>query len=275
MTVIAMTREMGSQGKEVAAGLAQELGLEVVHHELVERHLAERLAMGASAVHLFLEGQPSLWERWKIDPSRLSRFTAEEILLLAQRGNVVIRGWGAAQLLREVAHVVCVRVCAPMAKRITVMQERLGISDPLAAEREIERNDGAHSRTIQRQFGEDWQGPHQYDIVLNTGFVPIATCVAIVRQLAESSSHLETDASRAMLADKLIEARARTILDAQVSDRPTGSGLDVAVAAGKVTLTGVTGGAGTLKSAIEKIAKVEGVVAVENRALRINQGYGV
>ena len=42
MTVIAMTREMGTRGKDVAAGLAERLGIEVVHHEVVERHLAER-----------------------------------------------------------------------------------------------------------------------------------------------------------------------------------------------------------------------------------------
>ena len=275
MTVIAMTREMGSLGKDVAAGLADEMELEVVHHELVERHLAERLALGESAVHLFLEGKPSLWERWKIDPSRLSRLTSEEVLLLAKRGNVVIRGWGAAQLLRHVSHVVCVRVCAPMPNRIAVIQERMGIPDRRAAEREIERNDDAHSRAIQRQFGEDWRSPLNYDIVLNTGFVPVETCVALVRQLAESPSHRETDASRGALADKLIEARVRTIVDADVSDNPMGSGLDITVVAGKVTLSGVTGGSGTLKGAMQKIAGIEGVVTVEENVLRVNQRFGV
>jgi len=43
MTVIAMTREMGSLGKDVAAALADQMGLKVVHHELVEHGLAERL----------------------------------------------------------------------------------------------------------------------------------------------------------------------------------------------------------------------------------------
>ena len=83
MTVIAMTREMGTLGKDVAAGLAGKLGIEVVHHEIVERHLAERLQVSEGAVHRFLEGEASLWERWKIDSKRLSRFTAEEILQLA------------------------------------------------------------------------------------------------------------------------------------------------------------------------------------------------
>ena len=85
MTVIAMTREMGTLGKDVAAGVAERLGIEVVHHELVERQLAEQLEMTESAVHRFLEGEASMWERWKIDSKKLSRFTAVDLLELATR----------------------------------------------------------------------------------------------------------------------------------------------------------------------------------------------
>ncbi len=92
MTVIAMTREMGSFGKDVAIGLIDTLGLDIVHHELVERHLAERMNLGESSVHRFLEGRPSMLERWKIDGKRLSRYSAEEILERAAKGNVLIRG---------------------------------------------------------------------------------------------------------------------------------------------------------------------------------------
>jgi len=43
MAIIAMTREMGSRGRDVALVLAGRLGLEVFHHELVERDLARRM----------------------------------------------------------------------------------------------------------------------------------------------------------------------------------------------------------------------------------------
>ena len=165
MTVIAMTREMGTLGKDVAARLAKALDIEVVHHELVEHHIAERLNLGESTVHRFLEGRSPLWERWKIDLERMSRYTADEVLQLANKGDVLIRGWGAAQLLRDVSHVLCVRVCAPMSTRVSVMMERLGVSDERSMRNEIERNDDAHSRTIQRQFGRNWRDPENYDIV--------------------------------------------------------------------------------------------------------------
>ena len=275
MPVIAMTREMGTRGKDVAAGLADELGLEVVHHELVERQVAERMELGESAVHRFLEGRSSLLERWKIDSSRLSRYTAEEILQLAVNGNVLIRGWGAAQLLRDVGHIVCVRVCAPMSKRIAEMKGRLGISDELAVLREIEKNDGAHTRTIQSLFGGDWQTPLNYDIVLNTARIPIESCVAQVRLLAESDSFQETPATQAALADRLIEARVRTLLDPVVGSAPFGTGLDVSVTAGQVTLSGATSGRAALDEVMDQIRAVDGVTDIKLEILELVQSYGV
>ena len=75
MALITMTREIATLGKDVAAGLAERLGLEVVHHELIEHGIAERAGMRESEVHLFLEGEASLMERWRIDRKKLSRYT--------------------------------------------------------------------------------------------------------------------------------------------------------------------------------------------------------
>jgi cytidylate kinase len=275
MTIIAMTREMGTLGKDVAMGLVDTLDLDVVHHELVERHIAEKMNLGESSVHRFLEGRPSLLERWKIDAKRLSRYSAEEILELAQKGNVLIRGWGAAQLLSDVQHVICVRICAPMTNRVAEMMQRLGITDEAAARREVERNDDAHTRAIQRQFGQDWRSPYSYDIVLNTGRVPIDACVRQIRLLADCPVYEATEQSRSKLNDKLIEARVRTIVHANWPDMPFGSGLSINVSEGVVTLTGVTAGSKNVSPTIEEIMEIDGVSSVKNEVLVARQGYGV
>lgn len=269
MTVIAMTREMGTLGKEVASGLADVLGIEVVHQELVEHDLAERLHMSESTVHRFLEANPSLWERWQIDSKRMSIYTAEEILELASRGNVLIRGWGAAQLLSGVAHVMCVRICAPMSKRIAVMQQRLGINDEGTVRREIERNDDAHGRAIERQFGLDWQNPEQYDIVLNTEFVPAKTCISLIQQLAKNPKYEETEESRRVLADKLIQAEVRKLLDGLAPDTRFGTEIDVNVSAGKVILSGVVSSSQELRKTMKTINDLKGVTEIENHVFAV------
>ena len=108
MTVIAMTREIGSFGLDVAAGLAARLGLEIIQSDIVANNLAKRLGVDESAVLRYVNGSASLLERWQIDRRRLFHYAAEEILRLAQQGNVLIKGWGVATLLRDLPGVSAV-----------------------------------------------------------------------------------------------------------------------------------------------------------------------
>ena len=87
MTVIAMTREIGSLGTDVATEVAKELGLKIVHSEIVANQIAERMGIEESAVQRYVDGSASLLERWLFNRRKLSRYTSEEILRLAQQAT--------------------------------------------------------------------------------------------------------------------------------------------------------------------------------------------
>ena len=265
MTVIAMTREMATRGSEVATGLAERLGLSVIHHEIVEHDIAERTGMPESKVHRFLEGEASLFERWQFDRTRMSLYTAQEILELATKGNVLIRGWGATYLLKAVPHVLCVRICAPMFYREAVLMERLGLKDAAIARREIERNDAAHNGTMQRLFGIDWKDPSLYAIVLNTARIPVTECVEHIVRLTESPTFQETAHSRSVLMDELILSRVRPAIDQRFGPKSLQYGFEVQVSGGKVTLTGATTDEKLIVDAVRLLQGVEGVTGVESK----------
>jgi cytidylate kinase len=264
MAVIAMTREMATLGKDVAAGLTERLGLTVVHHELVEHGIAERAGMPESEVHRFLEGEASLLQRWKIDRKRLSRYTAQEILQLAVKGNVLIRGWGATYLLRSVPHVICIRICAPMPFREQVLMQRLGIKDRVLARHEIEGNDKAHNGTMQKLFGIDWTDASLYTVILNTARVPVKECIEHIAALAESPTFQETAESRGALLDELILLRVRAALDQRFA------GIEAKVAAGKVTLTGGCSDERKIVEAVRFVHTIEGVTGVVSEVRHIS-----
>jgi cytidylate kinase len=274
MVAVAMTREMGTLGKDVAQGVAETLGLKVIHSELVERDVAARLGVQDSAVHRYLEGNPSLLERWQIDKEKLSQYTAEEILELARGGNVVIRGWGAVAVLRAVPHVLRVRICAPMPFRERIITQRLGLKEASEARREIEQSDAAHARIMRSFFGVNWENPLLYHLVLNTGSVPVETCVRIVRLLADDPAFQESEVSQTVLADKLIEARTRAILDNALHDKSVSRSVEIAVASGKVTLSGILMQSADLNAAVQNIRLIEGVTGVDNNIHRV-VNYGV
>src|SRR5580693_6317440 len=168
MTVIAMTRQLGCLGAEVASGIAGRLGLKTIHSEIVANNVAERLGVEEGTVLRYVEGSASLFERLAINKRKLSRYTAEEILRIAQGGNVLIRGWGAATLLRDMPQVISVRVCASMDFRVRVMMERLGTTNAEAVREELERFDAAHARAMRASFDVEQEDSLLYHIVLNT-----------------------------------------------------------------------------------------------------------
>ena len=148
MPLVAMTREMGSLGKDVAAQLSERLGKKLVHYEMIDQ-LANKMRLRKSHVVRFLEGKSGIWERLTTDKTSFSIYTADETFRLAEsNGIAVIRGWGAAHLLRQVPHVVCVRVCAPFDIRVERMMKRLDTDDRALVE------------TRDQTFGRGARGNH-------------------------------------------------------------------------------------------------------------------
>ncbi|MBR0824862.1 cytidylate kinase family protein [Bradyrhizobium manausense] len=273
MPVIAMTREMGSGGREVAQRVADELQLTLVLHHLVEHEIADHLELREDAVHHLLEGGATLTERLQVGSGRLARYTAEEILELANRGNVLIRGWGACLVLREVPHVVRVRVCAPMDVRERTVMQRQGIKDRQTARREIERNDATHKRILRNVYGVDREEALLYDLMLNTERCSIETSTKLVCDLADRTEFRETNASRAILNDKTLEAHIRIKLRERFG---TGlgamgvTGIEATAHNGKIVLRG-TAIHGVLVDDASKLASaVPGVKEVENQMVIVH-----
>jgi cytidylate kinase len=269
MTVIAMTREIGSRGTDVAAGVAKRLGLEIVRSEVAANNVAKRLGVAEDTVTRYLEGSASLLERLLIDRRKLFHYANEEILGLAQRGNVLIKGWGAATLLRDMPQVISARVCAPMDFRVRVMMERLGRKDADAVRREIQRFDAARSRTLRAYFNVEQEDVRLYHIVLNTERLSVDACVNAVCELAQGPRFRDTFKSRSALANKHLEAKINSALVEHISVAMAPLGVSVSVADGKVTLRGTTS-SGSLRPRAEKIARaVAGMFPIENRIVSV------
>jgi cytidylate kinase len=263
MPIIAITREMGSLGKDVARALGAELKVPVVYHEVID-HLADRMRVRKSHVIRLLDGSAGLLERLTADQTSLSLYTADEIIGVAARaGGAVIRGWGATHLLRDVRHAVCVRVCAPFATRKRRMMERLNSDDAAHVADEIRLNDEAHTAIMRRHFALQWTDPEHYDLVLNTERVSVEECVAEVLALVRSPQFAETERERARLLDRALAASVRAALRRSPETREA----EVAVSAeeGRITLSGA-GSTEEMLAFVEVAAAVPGVRDVAYRA---------
>jgi cytidylate kinase len=261
--MIAMTREMGSLGKDVAAGIAARMGRKVVYHEIIEP-VANKMRLRKSHVERFLDGKSGIWERLTTDKTSLSIFTADETFRFLRDGTTgVIRGWGAVHLLRNVPHVVRVRVCAPIETRIARMMERLGTDNRAAVEAEIALSEEAHTAITRRHFGVNWRDSENYDLSLCTERLTVDECVDEIDALMAKERFRETPDSMRMVDNLALEWSVRSALrrDERISD----SGINVECEDGVARLSGVAEDRNEARAAGQVAAAVPGVRAVENQ----------
>ncbi|HXF78247.1 MAG TPA: cytidylate kinase family protein [Usitatibacter sp.] len=261
MPVIAMTQEMASLGKDVALGVSERLGLQLVRHEVGDL-VAGRMQVKKSLIRRIREGKASKIEKWGADEKTISIFTAEEVFDLAVKGNVLIRGWGGTLLLSSVPHIARVRVCAPLDVRVKRLMERLETDDEDLARHEIEVDDAARAQRMGQHFDVKWGDATLYDLTLNTERVAIESCVEQVLALVKRPEFQETPASRRKLADLAIEARARAALRAD--ERTAGIDISLDVEGGAVGLHGIVVDDREKSLVAEVVRAVPGVASVRD-----------
>jgi Cytidylate kinase-like family len=203
MTVILMTHEAGADGDEVAAAIAQSLGIELVRREHLERQIAERLRIDEGTVRRMLAGHASLLERWTSDRGRLRRAMTEQVVRLAVQGDVLIQTWGIAPVLRPVRHVICLHLRAPVLAR-----ERFARRSPTTGEGGMAaemNNSESVSLPIGGRLSHGLSDVELYDLVIKADRVSFAQCVEQVRRLTLDPLFQPTAASQSMLANLMRE----------------------------------------------------------------------
>ncbi len=262
MPLIAMTREMGSLGKDVAEAIAAQTQKKVVYHEIIDQ-LADKMRLRKSHVERFLDGRAGLWERLTTDQTTLSIFTADETFRFLRDGSTsVIRGWGTAHLLRDIPHVIRVRVCAPKETRVGRMMERLATDKRDAVESEIEMSEEAHTAITRRHFGVNWREPEHYDLVLSTERLSVGECVDEIECAMQQKRFQETPESMRRVDNLALSWAVRAALrrDPRTSD----TSISVDTDDGDATLLGVVGTESEARAAAEVAAIVAGVKSVSN-----------
>jgi hypothetical protein len=189
--------------------------------------------------------------------------TAKEVFALADKGNIVLRGWGATCLLRPVSHVVTVRVTRSFDKRVAWLMDNLGTDDEAYARAEVRRSDDAHASRMHALFGVTWGDPLLYDLVLNTDRVSVESCAAQVLHLAARPEFQETEASRALLADLALAAAVRGALKENEATR--GVNIEIERRGGKLVLRGIVLNEMERDESARIAATVAGVGKVDNQ----------
>jgi cytidylate kinase len=186
MPVITLSRELGSRGDDIAAGVAKKLNL-----RLVGRGLLNQAARQAGVPEVALAEIDELG-LIGIKPSREAlqryRLTVEGVMSrLADAGNIMPVGRGSQIVLAGRTGVLHVRIVAPLAVRVRCVQERCHVSVDAAAAR-IDASDHARAGYLRRSYGARWNDPLLYDLVLNTAHWTVESAVDLLSLAAQQAA---------------------------------------------------------------------------------------
>ncbi len=109
----------------------------------------------------------------------LVRQSAETVLHLAELGNVILIGRGAAVITRNLDYVFHVRLVASMEKRIEYIRHLHHMTEA-AARKLIKQEDVGRRRYLRKYFGKDIEDPTLYHLTINTDFVPYEEAAQII-----------------------------------------------------------------------------------------------
>lgn len=210
MALIAITREMGSCGTEIAARVADALSIPVAHNEIPDL-VASRWAEDKAKLVDPKAVMPTRFTWLRSWSTRVVAYIASEVLSIATTRTAVFRGWGAAQLFRKVPHALTVHIGAPFKVRLERMQERTNL-DKRSVERALRENDAIRGQLCYVYYGSNWRDPDEYDLELNTGQLSVDDAVEEILTLARRPTFQETPETMGTLSALQLEALARATL---------------------------------------------------------------
>lgn len=180
MSIITISRQMGSCGDEIASEVTKQLGAQQACRDIInqaaraaripEVALADIDELGVLGLH------PSA-EEWRSYKGQVERI----IIDLVKEGNKVIVGRGGQMVLHDWPEVLHVRIMAPFDIRIARLQQSKHISLE-AAQARVEASDITRARYVRKNYGVDWNDPALYHLVINTGLLKLDQAVRVILQ---------------------------------------------------------------------------------------------
>ena len=180
--VITVSREHGSRGREIAAGLAERF-----QYTLLDRNAIERISESTGYLRRLLEALDEHARSWIqetvdsmvwgnfVDERDYARGLFKTVHSIASLGGVVVVGRGASFIIGP-AGGVHLRIIAPFEERLRRLAGKRNLTET-EAEREIHTVDAERSKFVRKLYGRAVNDPLAYDITVNESGWPLEELV--------------------------------------------------------------------------------------------------
>jgi cytidylate kinase len=211
MPIIIISRGSHTWGKEVAEKVAQKLGYDCVAREdLLES--SKQFNIPEIKLHRAIEETTSILDRFMRERKKEYLFFLQTAILKhVQKDNVVGHGYSGHLLIKDISHVIKVRINVALEDRIKLAMEREGMSWGQAF-RFLNKLDAQRKKWGQRIFGVDIWDSSQYDLVLQINKITVDDAVDIICHTAGLKNFQTTPESQKKMDDMVLAADVKFAL---------------------------------------------------------------
>lgn len=178
MSVITISRGSFSHGQEVAERTAQRLGYKCISREIL---IEASRDFNIPEIKLFqaIHDAPSFLDRLFTKKERYIAYVQSAILKSLCKDDVVYHGFAGHFFVKDIPHVLKVRIIADMEERIRLVMERRNLSREESV-LYIQNLDTQRRKWSQQLYGIETSDPSLYDMVIHIDRITVDDAVDII-----------------------------------------------------------------------------------------------
>ena len=186
LPVITVSREPGSRGRLVAEGIADQLGFDLFHREII-LEMAKNAQISSRLLESLDEKGLSVLDDWvstlvnekHLWPDQYLKHLMRVVGTIGRHGQAIIMGRGANFMLPP-SGTFGVRIIAHLNLRIQNVSRDFGVTAE-EARRRVLRTESDRRAFVRKYFHADIGDPANYDLVINTGTLSIDAVVEAIK----------------------------------------------------------------------------------------------
>lgn len=197
MSIVTITRGSYSRGKEVAERLAAKLGYECISRDIL-LEASEEFNIPEIKLIRALHDSPKVLERFWGGSERYVKYYRSALLEHARRDNLVYHGLAGHFFLRDIPHVLKIRINADIKTRVEEEMAREAISAEEALHI-LKKDDEERRKWSMQVYGMDPWDSRLYDMVINISALTLEDAVDIIYGVLQKGTFTTTAESQGMV----------------------------------------------------------------------------
>jgi len=210
MAIITISRGSYSRGKEVADRVAKKLGYDCISRDIL-LDASEMFNIPEIKLVKAIEGSPTVLDRFHNGKERYVAYIQAALLRYFREDNIVYHGFAGHFFVRDIAHVLKVRIIANMEERVRLEMERENVSEEKAV-RTILKNDEQRRKWSLFLYGIDTWESSLYDLVINIKNLTADDASDIICNAASLDRFKTNGESQKSIEDLALAAEVKAIL---------------------------------------------------------------